>query len=511
MQTGTTGGTVVGWKRFFFHEERPYGMALMRMMLPWALMINIVQRWPYVREIFSTDGAPAPLADNFGHPGFLPEFSGPISVALFALLTFLFVTTSIGWCTRFSLLVSTVLYFYFCMIDSMSTITKYTVIATHLFLLAGLSRCGDVWSVDAWLRRRRGLPATDDELRSPVWPARLVQLLVGIVYIGAGITKMHTPQFFSGDQLMYWMMTYINNVHPLGDWLSQFPILLVLFGYITIVWEIVFVFTVFQPKFKWLMLGIGVFFHIMTAFTLGLFIFPLVMIASYMTFLTEDEIHRMGEWKWVKSIRLKLTPATPAGIAGEPAIEGGSRWGSVAAFALTAGVFILGSVEIEHWMDPYQIRTADGPLPLRELSDDEVQQLFSIEHPLRQRDKLLAFDLGTIMVGEHLVDRRREFRQGDLVIAQMHMNPPHEDMWVDCILYDARTEEVEGQAQTVPNRIITRVGQVLPREVFRGHFNFLLDEAFEPGEYFLRLRSSNEDVAVKKFRLLPKAGTVAAN
>ena len=208
-------------QRFFFAEEVPYGMALARIILPFVVLFDVVPRWPYARELYSSDGAPAPLADNFGQFQWLPEFSGGVAVALYTVFLVLMVTACIGWCTRFSLLVLAPLYGYFGMIDCMSTVTKYLVISTHFMLLLGVSSCGAVWSVDAWLKRRSQpawptLGERHTELRCPIWPQRLIQLLLGIIYLGAVPTKMHTPVFFSGDQLTYWMMTHINFDHTLG-------------------------------------------------------------------------------------------------------------------------------------------------------------------------------------------------------------------------------------------------------------------------------------------------------
>ena len=46
---------------------------------------------------------------------------------------------------------------------------------------------------------------------------------------------------------MYWMMTYLNNPHPLGDYLTQYQLLIVICAYVTAVWEITFLFTVWRP------------------------------------------------------------------------------------------------------------------------------------------------------------------------------------------------------------------------------------------------------------------------
>jgi hypothetical protein len=499
--------------RFFFSRETPYGMALMRIFLPWSLLINVFQRWAYVRELYSADGAPAPLADNFGFPGFLPELPGGVAVALYTALTFLLITSSLGWCTRFSLVASMVLYTYFGMLDCMSTIAKYTVIGTHLLLLLGVSQSGLIWSVDSWWRRRNGWNPTDDELKVDIWPQRLVQLLIGSIYFGAAITKIHTPAFFSGDQLMYWMMTYINNEHPLGDWLSQYPLVLTVFSYITILWEIVFLFTVFQPRLKWWVLFVGAMFHLMTVFTLGLIVFPLVMAAAYMPFLSEAEVTWLGKWRffrrdyWFSSAEAAPATASASSDGWQHAVIGS------AVFSLVLVAVSAGGVGVEHWIDPYCLRGPDGPLPLREMSQEEADHLFGPEIPLRHVDKLVSFDLGTIAVGEHLLNRRTEFTHGDRMIAHATFAPPHEDMWIDCQLIDAvEKPDDEGNLKMVPGTTITKLGQVVPRETSRVNFFFKLAESVEPGEYFLRLRCSNDEIALRRFTLRPsKASAGNAN
>ncbi|MFN0055473.1 MAG: HTTM domain-containing protein [Planctomycetales bacterium] len=494
--------------KFFFANEVPYGMALMRIILPWTLLINVFQRWRFAREIYSADGAPAQLADNFGYFNWLPELPGVLTVALFTALTVLLISSSIGWRTRFSLLASTILYTYFGLMDCMSTITKYTVIATHLLLLLGLSQCGAVWSVDAWVRRRNAAGIVDEaSLRSAIWPQRLVQLLLGFMYFGAAITKMHTPAFFSGDQLMYWTMTYINNQHPLGDLLSQYPLVLSVFGYVAITWEIVFLFTVFQRWLKWWALGIGALFHIMTAFTLGLFIFPLVMLASYLAFLTQSEAQAIGEFRWLRRLADRLRGGLQRIEGALPVQRAGWRpkWLSAALFAVTLGGVCLAGVELEHQLDHYRLRGANGPQALRELPQEDVDRLLSGDAPLRQADKLQAFDLGGMIVGEHLIDRRRQFRQGEGIMVQATFSPPHEDLWLECILTEAREEvDPDGTTQVVPGKLMHRVGQIVPRENFRSNFIFRLAETSPPGEYFLKLRSGSEEIGRRRFTLLPK-------
>src|SRR5690606_12993858 len=143
-------------------EETPYGMAMVRILLPLVLLWTVICRWAHTRELYSTDGAPAPLALAYGYIDWLPEFSGGTMVALHTLLAIALVTGAIGWCTRASMIVSTILYTYINLLDSLSTMTKYSVIASHMLLILSLSPCGLVWSVDSWLkgigRRRAAWP-----------------------------------------------------------------------------------------------------------------------------------------------------------------------------------------------------------------------------------------------------------------------------------------------------------------------------------------------------------------
>lgn len=500
-------GRLADW---FYAEEPPYGMSLMRIVLPLVLLIDTCFRHPWAREFYSTDGAPSPLDVNFQRAGMVFIPGGSLAVALHAILIVSLVASSLGWYTRISLALATFLYTWFGLLDALGTLTKYTVIASHLLLLLTLSNCGALWSLDAL--RKRTVSADSDALPLavfPIWPARLVQVLVAVVYIGAAITKMHTPAFFNGDQLMYWTMTYVNNIHPLGDWLSQHPLILSVFGYVTIVWEIAFIFMVFHPGrsktiwFKWIAIGVGAYFHFMTMFTLGLYIFPLVMFASYLAFVES------AEWKWLNSrawlgwVPVTASRCQQACLSWLQPIFGAECDARRPALAYGM-VLAMGAVAAVGWeriRDPYQSNGPQGPLALEPMSEAEVAEMFGRERVIRPSDKLLALDLGTLQVGEHLADSRREFRQGEKMLAQVTLTPPHEDLWLDCWLQESRESGVEGER--VPGRSLAKVGVPVGRELLRANFFFNLDESLPPGEYFLRLRAGRDEIGLKKFTILP--------
>ncbi len=493
--------------RFFYAEEVPVTLALIRIVLPVALFCVMLMRWPHVRELYSADGAPSQLSYGYGWGNLLPELPGSVAVALFTAMLFFLLTSSIGWCTRISLVASTILYTYFNLLDSIGTMTKYSAIASHVLLLLCFSCCGSIWSLDSRLQRTGrknfwpGEPSTAWP-RSPAWPRRLIQLLIGFVYFGAAITQMHTPEFFSGNQLLFWTVTNVNYSHPLGEYLSLFPAVLIVFAYITIVWEVLFVFLVWKGWGRVCMLSLGAVFHAMTALTLGLYVFPVICLITYLSFFGEQDVRNLAyHWRrWNRQRGWRRGQANSRALRlPRVSIPHSLRFPSPVVLGFTAVLLAILGSEIEYQMDPYKVRGPDGPLSLERIDSELAQRMIGPETPLRREDQFFAFDIGTTLVGKVLVNRRREFRHGETLIAQCLLSPPHDDMWVECNLHDA------------DDHLIDRVGSMVSREMLRANYFYKLPASLEPGDYFLVLKSAGQEICRRKVTLRPGAKSPVAN
>ncbi|MCA9062691.1 MAG: HTTM domain-containing protein [Planctomycetaceae bacterium] len=481
---------------FFYREETPYGLALVRMVFPVACTAPLIYRSPWIRELYSADGAPHQVYEVFGQGSPLPLFPPAVVAALFGLMLFAFLSTIIGWKTRTSLATATVLYIYFNQLDIVGTMTKYSVISSHVLVLLTLSRCGAVWSVDAVLKRRREGTAPSIPPRFPVWPARLIQLLFSYVYFGAAITKIETDAFFSGEQMRYWMLSNWNYSNPLGEVLSMWIPLLLVSAYITVVWEIVFGFMAWRPVGRPVVLFVGATFHLLTFVLLGLRIFPAVCISCYLAFVNEHDVvllrrlvHRLRiPTAWLHRPRFLLASllerrpvAVPAGVV----------WGVVAA------VVCVGSIEAEYQHDLYGIRRNGGPLPLQPMKREVAEAMLHDRRPLRERDKFFSFDIGGTLVGEQLASRRTEFTFGERLFAQCNLNPPHDDLWVSVSLVDA------------DDHVIDRKGQIVTRDQLHQCFSYFLGNRLVPGEYGLILHSNGKEIARRSFTLTGDPNSVA--
>ncbi len=454
----------------------------MRILLPLVLFVDLFKRWEFARELFSSDGATAPLWITYGMRSPLPELPGAIAVALFTLLLASLVASSLGWMTRISLAISTVLYLYFTTLDAIGTITKYTVIASHVLLLLTLSRCGDVWSIDA-LRRGGESP------RSAVWPRRMMQFMLCSTYFGAAMTKLHTPSYFNGDQMMWWILTHINGQHPLGESMAYYPALLSVGAYAAILWEITFSFLCWRGWARYVMIGLGVGFHAMTWIMLGLDIFPCVVISSYFCFANERDVRAWDRVLHRVAIRFGVPLRHLEAFVQRLPVR---RFGHIAFVALMWGVAVAGAAA-ERLQDPYKERGPDGPLPLQTVSAETVQQYLVGSEPLRPADRIFAFELGNRMFGDALIGRKRTFEKGETLIAQCFASPPHGDMYVECNLH------------TGDGQIVERRGLIMVREVQRLNFEFPLCNGAEPGEYEFVLKVSGTEVARRKFSITDDA------
>ena len=313
-------------------------------------------------------------------------------------------------------------------------------------------------------------------------------MLFCFVYFGAAITKIQTQAFFSGEQMRYWMLSNWNYSNPFGEVLAMWRPVLLACGYFTVVWEITFPFLAWRPAGRYFALGVGILFHIMTWLTLGLYIFPLICISGYLSFLMEDDIVAIRRFAHRLRIPTSLLGFPRFAIARMIELRPQSVPSSILWIGL-AVVVAVASAEADYRIDIYGIRRNNGPLALQKIDSREALAMINNPKPLREKDKFFSFDIGNMMVGGQLGNRRDTFKFGDTIIAHCNINPPHEDMWVDCVVEDS------------DGRIVDSSGQYVTREQLFANFNYDAGNKLVAGEYWMVLKSSGNEVARRPFTL----------
>jgi hypothetical protein len=79
-----------------------------------------------------------------------------------------------------------------------------------------LAPCGRELSLDASIRRRRGLPALDP--RAPAWPLWLLRFECSIVYGASGMSKLLDPDWFGGTVPWMRAVQSRDELGALPDW-----------------------------------------------------------------------------------------------------------------------------------------------------------------------------------------------------------------------------------------------------------------------------------------------------
>ena len=151
---------------------------------------------------------------------------------------------------------------------------------------------------------------------------------------------------------------------------------------------------------------------------------------------------------------------------------------------------VVGGTITEYQMDPYMVRSEDGPQPLRELDRDYVEMMLgATSEPLEDKDKLFSLQVGTFKLGPRLLYQQYDYNMGDSLIAQCYLIPPHGDMWLECNLHDAN------------DRLIDRVKMLASRDQNVVDFNYTFGPVVIPGDYDLVVMSQGEEIARRRIHV----------
>lgn len=166
-------------------------------------------------------------------------------------------------------------------------------------LYLALAPSGAAFSLDRWIALRRGKAPPQPRLVS-LWPQRLIQIQVAIVYFTTVWHKWGGHYWRDGSAVWYPMRLNEFDRFPLPDWIYSRPAVWVAsFG--TLLTELALATLVFYKPFrKWVLLAaIGMHLFIEYAFNIPLFAF--LMMSTYVTFYEGSEIAA-----WWDRVRARL-------------------------------------------------------------------------------------------------------------------------------------------------------------------------------------------------------------
>lgn len=168
-----------------------------------------------------------------------------------------------------------------------------------LYLMIGPS--GSFFSVDHWLAtRRRSRPGSkirevnsSEKSVSANIALRCIQIHMCIVYLSAGLSKLHGASWWSGLATYYASMN--PEMWPLAydvRWIGRYPQLVQALSnlsvWFTLVFEISFAFVIWHPRLRPVMLASALLLHLGIGLSMGLAAFGMTMLAGCCAFLPPD-------------------------------------------------------------------------------------------------------------------------------------------------------------------------------------------------------------------------------
>ncbi len=222
------------WNHFWFEAALPDNLGLCRIILFGAMFLFYVltpwlfPSWGY-RENFAPWGS---VSRAFWNPVWLmsvlhlPPASTQGMAAIQIVWRAAMLFSCIGLFTRISTVISFAFGLYLVGVSSSFGKTHHLEqVVIFSFLIMACSRCGDAWSIDALIRKRRaqkiqGPPEMSGEY---TWPVRMIWVLITLIYFAAGISKVRHSGFewINSDNMRNTLLSHYyhsSSADPLTTW-----------------------------------------------------------------------------------------------------------------------------------------------------------------------------------------------------------------------------------------------------------------------------------------------------
>ena len=221
---------------------------------------------------------------HFSYLGFswLPYPNPIILYFIFTLLVIASLGILLGFFYRFRAILFFVLFTYVELLDKTTYLNHYYFVSLISFLLIFLP-ANRTFSLDTYFG------FTQKTKSIPNWTVAILKFQIAIVYIFAGIAKLETDWLFDAQPLKYWLHT--THHWPLvgdvlkEDWVAYF------FSWFGCLYDLFIVVFLLQKKYRNYAFALVIIFHTVTWLLFPIGVFPWVMIAGSIIFLSED-IHQ---------------------------------------------------------------------------------------------------------------------------------------------------------------------------------------------------------------------------
>jgi hypothetical protein len=283
---------------FLFKPQPVHGVALMRIVFGLLLLANWYMTWTHLNLFWGVDGLVSlDTSMKYGSPLRFSFFdmmpNDPRVPMILCSLSFVAALgVMFGFFTRASIAMAflTLLSFHN---RNIFILNSADLIMRNFLFFMIFTPCGEAFSVDRWLKVRRGLAPAEPLERAP-WGLRLVQLQFCLIYISTVMFKIKGANWIDGtavyvatrlDEFVRVQVPLLNNLLVIK--LLTWSTLVVEFSLGTIVW-------IKELRYWVLLAGIGL--HLGIELTMNIPLFEWIMIGAMLCMVESNDVKRVFEY-----------------------------------------------------------------------------------------------------------------------------------------------------------------------------------------------------------------------
>jgi hypothetical protein len=284
------------WERFWFSPAPTSTLALFRIGFGLVILGWTISLAPPLYSFFSDDGVLPDHPDSgSGSWGVLELSSSPAAVTvLYLLLVIAAICLIAGFASRLSALVVWIALVSFGRRDPWVLNSGDLMLAVLAFYLM-LAPSGAALSADRWLGARTRF--WEFPARS-IWPLRLVQVQVSLLYLFAVWEKVRGQTWNDGTAVSYAFRIEDLERFPVPSFVSDSLVLTNFLTFGTLAMELALALLVWNRKLRpWVLLG-GVGLHLGIDFAVRVGFFSFAALVAYIAFLPPDAVS-----SWVYKLR----------------------------------------------------------------------------------------------------------------------------------------------------------------------------------------------------------------
>jgi hypothetical protein len=287
-------------RRYFLRTTSAAPLAVFRLAFGLLVLASIVRFWAkgWIAELYLK---PKFFFSYYGFEFIKPI--GPYTYGLFALCGLCALLLALGCWYRAAAAGLFLSFTYIELMDKSTYLNHYYFVSLVAFLLIFLP-AGAYFSVDA--RRRPG--RWHEQV--PRWTVDALRLLVGIVYVYAGLAKLNSDWLLQAMPLRIWLPA--KNDLPLIGFLFSYPWVAYAFSWFGAFYDLTVPFFLLNRRTRPYAYATVVVFHVLTAILFPIGMFPYVMIVAALIFFPasfhERVLAKLRGW-------LRLAPAAPRAAA----------------------------------------------------------------------------------------------------------------------------------------------------------------------------------------------------